>query len=130
MCPAMVTTPPMGTIANARNAGTSDRYGARKKILRSAVVGTDCSLKNSLMPSASVWSSPNGPARSGPMRFCMRAITLRRNQMYMRTESSTSTNTAIVLPITINTTVRSTPFEKSGSVMAMLVIVWSRRGAR
>ena len=76
---------------------------------RSAVLGSDCSLKNSLMPSASVWSSPNGPARSGPMRFCILAMTLRRNQMYMSTESSSSTNTAIVLPMMIRTTVVSMP---------------------
>ena len=32
------------------------------------------------MPSARVWSTPNGPALLGPTRFCMPAITLRSNQ--------------------------------------------------
>ena len=53
---------------------------------RSAVLGSDCSLKNSLMPSARLWSRPNGPARSGPTRFCILAMTLRRNQMYNSTD--------------------------------------------
>ena len=83
---------------------------------RSAVLGSDCSLKNSLMPSARLWSRPNGPARSGPMRFCILAMTLRRNQMYISTESSSSTNTAIVLPMMISTTVVSRPWSNSGSV--------------
>ena len=85
---------------------------------RSAVLGFDCSLKKSLMPSARLWSSPNGPARSGPIRFCILAMTLRRNQMYMSTESRSSTNTAIVLPMMISTTVMSSPSSKSGSVTA------------
>jgi hypothetical protein len=43
---------------NIRNAGMIDRYGARRNTGRSAVVGIDCSLKKSLMPSASVWRTP------------------------------------------------------------------------
>ena len=78
--PAIDTTPPIGTIENARNAGTSERYGASRNTGRSALSGIDCSLKNSLMPSASVWSTPNGPAFFGPIRFCMSAMTLRMNQ--------------------------------------------------
>ena len=66
---------------NARNAGRIDRYGASRKTSRSAVSGIDCSLKNSLMPSASVCSTPNGPGAVGPIRFCMSAMTLRMNQM-------------------------------------------------
>ena len=58
-----------------------DRYGASRNTGRSAVSGIDCSLKNSLMPSASVCSTPYGPARLGPMRFCMSAMTLRMPQM-------------------------------------------------
>ena len=81
MWPAIDTVPPIGTIANARNAGTIERYGARRYTGRSAVVGEDCSLKKSLMPSASVWRMPNGPALCGPIRFCMSAMTLRMNQM-------------------------------------------------
>ena len=55
------------------------RYGASRNTGRSADVGVDCSLKKSLMPSARVWNAPNGPARCGPMRFCMSAMTLRMN---------------------------------------------------
>jgi hypothetical protein len=77
----MLTSPPMGTIANARNAGRIDRYGAMRKTGRSAVVGIDCSLKNSFTPSASDCRMPKGPADAGPMRFCMSAMTLRMNQM-------------------------------------------------
>ena len=85
---------------------------------RSAVLGSDCSLKKSLMPSARLWNRPKGPARSGPTRFCILAMTLRRNQMYISTDSSSSTNTAIVLPMMISTTVVSTPPSNSGSVSA------------
>ena len=73
--------PPIGMTQNIRNAGRIDRYGASRNTGRSADVGIDCSLKNSLMPSASVCSTPYGPARFGPMRFCMSAMTLRMPQM-------------------------------------------------
>src|ERR671915_1619680 len=75
----------------------------------------DCSLKNSLMPSASDWSRPKGPARLGPIRFCMSATTLRSNQMVIRTVTSSRAKTNSVLAMTISTTVRSTPSAKSGS---------------
>ena len=75
------TIPPKGTIAKARKAASADTNGARRYTGRSALVGVDRSLKNSLIPSASVWRIPNGPAWSGPIRFCMSAITLRMNQM-------------------------------------------------
>ena len=59
--------------------------------------------------------------------------------MYISTESSSSTNTAIVLPMMISTTVVSTPPSNSGSVSASSgftagpnrdVTGWSPRGAR
>ena len=53
----------------------------RVKDMGSAAVGVMPSLKKSLMPSASVMSMPRGPARTGPMRVCMSAITLRSIQM-------------------------------------------------
>ena len=56
--PRIDTVPPIGTMQNIRNAGMIDRYGASRNTGRSAVVGIDCSLKKSLMPSASVWSTP------------------------------------------------------------------------
>jgi hypothetical protein len=81
LCPAMLTSPPIGTMLNARNAGRIDRYGAIRNTGLSALRGIDCSLKNSLMPSATLCRMPNGPALYGPTRFCMSAIALRRNQM-------------------------------------------------
>src|SRR4051794_30666753 len=80
-CPNIETRPPIGITQNNRNAGRIERYGARRNTVRSAVSGIDCSLKNSLMPSANVCSTPNGPALLGPMRFCMSAIHLRMPQM-------------------------------------------------
>ena len=66
-----VKSPPSGITAHRRNAGTKARNGASRKTQRSALSGSRSSLKNSLMPSASVCSIPNGPALFGPIRFCM-----------------------------------------------------------
>ena len=120
----------MGTMLKARNAGSTARYGAIRKMRRSAVLGSDCSLKKSLMPSARLWNKPKGPARSGPTRFCILAMTLRRNQMYISTESRSSTNTAIVLPMMIRTTVVSSPLSSSGSATARGFTASSPLGAR
>ncbi len=56
--PRIETVPPIGITQNMRNAGMIERYGARRNTPRSADDGIDCSLKNSLMPSASVCSTP------------------------------------------------------------------------
>ena len=49
--------------------------------------------------------------------------------MYISTESSNRMKTAIVLPITISTTVVSMPLWNSGSALIVpQLIVWSRRG--
>ena len=61
----------------ARNAGIADRIGARKYTGLSASAGMTSSLNASLTPSASDCSVPHGPARFGPMRFCIRPTTLR-----------------------------------------------------
>ena len=75
--------PPTGTTAKMMKAGTVERYGASLKVNESDCSGTRSSLKISLVPSASVCSSPQGPARFGPMRLCMSEITLRSNQIIM-----------------------------------------------
>ena len=75
------TTGPNGMTANARKAGNIAISGAIEYTVRSAWVGVMPSLKNSLMPSASVIRIPCGPARIGPSRVCMSAITLRSIQM-------------------------------------------------
>ena len=49
-------------------------------------------MKKNLMPSASVWRMPHGPARFGPMRFCMSPMTLRSNQIINMVATSSSTN--------------------------------------
>ena len=69
------TLPPSGITAKVRNAGTALRYGAKRNTTLSARSGKRFSLKKSLVPSARVCRRPHGPARFGPMRFCMRART-------------------------------------------------------
>ncbi len=81
MRPKMYAGAPNGTTANARNAGIIAIAGAIWYTGRSAFVGVMPSLKKSLIPSASVISTPRGPARIGPARVCMSAITLRSIQM-------------------------------------------------
>ena len=49
------------------------------------------------MASASDWSRPNGPCTLGPGRTCMRATTLRSNQMAMSTLVSRNTTMATAL---------------------------------
>ncbi len=70
----------------------SDRVGPPVRGL-----GRKSSLKNSLMPSASVWRRPNGPHRFGPIRDCMSAMTLRSNQMTSSVTSNSATNTITTL---------------------------------
>ena len=72
-------SPPSGITDQTRNAGTNARYGASLNTKRSARSGMRSSLKNNLMPSASVCRSPHGPALLGPMRFCRPAMALRSN---------------------------------------------------
>ena len=79
--PNSVTPVPNGIVQNARNPGNIAITGAIRYTGRSAFVGTIPSLKNSLMPSARVIRIPRGPARIGPTRVCMSAITFRSNQM-------------------------------------------------
>jgi hypothetical protein len=95
--PSPLKSPPIGTIANVRNAGTRERYGASLNVKRSALSGTRSSLKKSLMPSARVWRMPQGPAIVGPTRFWKSEMTLRRNQMLSITATSKNANAATAL---------------------------------
>ena len=54
-------------------------------------------------PSASGCSSPNGPTRCGPQRFCMWPTSLRSSQVVYATAVS-STTSAITILITVTTT--------------------------
>jgi hypothetical protein len=57
---------------------TTPISGAIVKIGCLTMPGVMSSLKNILMPSTSVWRTPNGPTRLGPSRDCIRA-TIRRS---------------------------------------------------
>ena len=94
-------TPPTGTTAKITKAGTTERYGASLKVKESAWSGSRSSLKTSLVPSASVCSRPQGPARLGPMRLCMSEITLRSNQIIMAVAISSATKATSTLMMTI-----------------------------
>ena len=109
-------TPANGTIENTRNAGTNDKYGASRKMRRSARSGINGSLKNNLMPSASVWRIPHGPARFGPMRFCMSPMTLRSNHTINIVAISKKTKTATTLMTTTTTTLADSPEANNGSI--------------
>ena len=75
------TSGPNGITANVTNAGTVAITGARRKTALSAAFGIRSSFSASFTPSASDWSSPNGPCTLGPMRCCIRATTRRSSQM-------------------------------------------------
>ncbi len=55
--------------------------GARIKTGLSANGGTQSSFMKILTPSATTWSSPNGPTRFGPYRSCHKASNRRSSQM-------------------------------------------------
>jgi hypothetical protein len=114
--PAIVRSPPTGTTVKMSSAGRRARYGASLKTNRSARSGMRSSLKNSLTPSASVWSSPYGPARLGPIRLCMSLMTLRSNQIINMTETMRAANAARTLMTTINSSTQWAPWANSGSV--------------
>ena len=66
-------------------------------------------MKNNLIPSASVWAIPKGPARLGPMRLCMSEITLRSNQIMSITATIRATKTTTTLMTTMRKTTQPTP---------------------
>ena len=68
-------------IAKLTKAGAADTMGATTNISLSALRGTMSSLSGSLIPSSSDWSRPNGPARFGPGRCCIRPMTRRSAQI-------------------------------------------------
>jgi hypothetical protein len=95
---------------NVRKAGTTDRYGASRNTRGSAASGRRSSLKISLMPSANVWSRPQGPARFGPMRFWKSAMSLRSNQIMKITPTITNVKPSSAFSSTMSTTPRSNPW--------------------
>ncbi len=99
--PPMVKGRPQGTIMKMRKAGTTARNGASMYMPISALRGLMASLKKSLSPSATVCSTPNGPARLGPIRLCMSARTLRSAQTLRMVTTRSRTKVAITLSSTI-----------------------------
>ena len=81
------------------------------KTKRSARSGSRSSLKNSLIPSARVWSSPHGPARLGPIRLCMSEMTLRSNQIMSMTDTSSTPKATSTL---MTTTTQHEPADRRG----------------
>ena len=76
--------------------------GATKNTSLSTVVGTMSSLSGSLSASATGCSRPQGPARLGPGRFCIRPITRRSNQIMKIVVSSRNAKTIPTLSSTIH----------------------------
>ena len=105
----MVITPPTGTTVKISTAGMTERYGASLKTKESARSGSRSSLKTSLVPSASVWSSPQGPARLGPMRLCMSEMTLRSNQIISAVATRSATKATRHLMMMISQTSQLRP---------------------
>ena len=60
-------------------------------------------MKKNFTPSAKVWNRPQGPARSGPMRFCMSLMSLRSNQIISMTATSRKTKTTTTFSRTMPT---------------------------
>ena len=66
-------------------------------------------MKTSLVPSASVCSRPQGPARFGPIRLCMSEITLRSNQIISAVATSSATKATRHLMMTMSQTSQLRP---------------------
>ena len=79
--PKIETSGPTGMIAKLISAGVAARIGARENRSLSTCRGTMSSFSGSLSASATGWSSPKGPQRFGPGRFCMRPMTRRSAQI-------------------------------------------------
>ena len=101
-CP-LEKSPPIGMTANVRNAGTSDRNGASLNTGPVGPVGDQVLLEEDLdaVGQASA-GCPNGPARLGPMRFCMSPMILRSNQIISIVATSRNTNVITTLTSTMS----------------------------
>ena len=95
--PKIETSRPIGMTAQAAKAGITESTGAMKKTALSARTGQMSSLNASFSPSASDWSSPNGPFQFGPGRCCMRPTTRRSNQIMNSVISMSITKTTTTL---------------------------------
>ena len=100
--PKIDTSGPNGMIAKLMNAGITDSAGASQNSTLSTFRGTMSSFSGSLRPSISDWSRPNGPARFGPGRCCIRPITRRSAQIMNRVTSIRNRNTTTTLSVIIH----------------------------
>ena len=96
------TSGPHGMTAKAMKAVAADRTGATTNTSLSTPVGMMSSLSGSLSASAIGCSRPNGPARFGPDRFCIRAMTRRSAQIMNIVVSSRKRKTMPTLSSTIH----------------------------
>src|SRR5438105_1005622 len=72
---------PKGITANTTMVGTNTTMGASQNSMRSALRVVIGSLNSSFRASATGCSSPLGPTRLGPIRFCIRPTTRRSIQI-------------------------------------------------
>jgi hypothetical protein len=96
------TSGPHGMTAKAMKAIVPDITGAAMNNSLSAVRGMMSSLSGSLSASAMGWSRPNGPARFGPGRFCIRPMTRRSAQIMKIVVSSRKRKTIATFSSTIH----------------------------
>ena len=120
--------PPIGMTAKVRNAGTQRQV--RRELEHQAVgaVRDEVLLEEELdAVGEGLQACPNGPARLGPMRFCMSPMILRSNQIMNMTATSSNTNVMSDLDQRrCNTTARPTWPTRSGS-SARIMTAWAHR---
>jgi hypothetical protein len=75
----------------------NDMAGASRNSHRLAKAGKVSSLRMFLSPSAAGWSSPAGPTRFGPRRFCIQALTFRSISVSSATPTMMTVNTTRIL---------------------------------
>ena len=114
--PAIDTMPPMGTIENARKAGTSERYGARRNTGRSAVFGDRLLLEEELDAVGQRLQHAVGAGlhRAQPVLHVGDDLAHEPHVEHHRDEQEREHDDD--LPMRISTTVRSMPPFNSGSL--------------
>src|SRR5690606_26136377 len=85
--------------ANTSSEQNTEIIGASRYTNLSARVTVMSSLSRSFMASASDWSRPKGPCQFGPGRTCIRATTLRSNQIANSTLVSRKTTMSTAFTI-------------------------------
>ena len=94
---------PKGMTAKTTIVGMKMATGPAQKMNLSALRGVIGSLRRSLSASATGCSSPLGPTRFGPMRFCIKATTRRSIQMNASTLRITQSRIATIAMTLVTT---------------------------